>query len=284
MKKVVAIYHKDCSDGTTAAAVVLKKFPDAHVFPLSHSYTKDDTALILAILDSETEIYTIDCGLGLKEILPLGYKVTTLDHHIGIKEEFENLAKDNPNFTYVFDNNKSGASLSWSYFFPDEQMPELIKYVEDFDLHILKYKNTYNVLAYVSMFENKPEKMLEIMSHDLTEIINKGQVITDYIYVAVEKEKNVKPVMLKIGKYEVPGFNITGEGIKSHLTHALYKKFGRTVVVFKIEGDKVKYSFRCDDNHTPSALEIASQIGGGGHRNASGAATTIKQFLEMIIQ
>jgi hypothetical protein len=34
MEHVVCIYHKNCIDGTTAAAVVLKRFPSADVVPL----------------------------------------------------------------------------------------------------------------------------------------------------------------------------------------------------------------------------------------------------------
>ena len=50
MQKVVVIYHKDCIDGTTAAAVVLRRFPEAKLFPLSHDPSVDDLEKVLAII------------------------------------------------------------------------------------------------------------------------------------------------------------------------------------------------------------------------------------------
>ncbi|HEY0220699.1 MAG TPA: phosphoesterase [Candidatus Paceibacterota bacterium] len=284
MKKVVAIYHKDCVDGTTSAAVVLKKFPEAKVYPIPRGYTKEDLEPILSTLTEENEIYTVDGEMGAREILDLGFKVTTIDHHIGERENLDNLAKENSNYTFIFDNDKSGASLSWNYFFPGEEMPEMIKYVEDFDLWNWKYrKETENVMGYLSIFRNNPEKTLELMNNGLEEIMNKGEVISTYTESQIEEQKKTEPVQIKIGENTVPAFNAP-MSYKSFLGDFFSKKLGKTVLIFKIDGGKVKMSFRGHDEHTPSALELASLVGGGGHRNSAGGAMPLYNFLEMLVK
>jgi len=283
MEKIVAIYHGDCNDGTTAGAVVLKKFPNAQVFPLSYSSTKEDIDLILNTLDSETEIYTVDCGIGLQEILSKGYKVTTIDHHIGTKEEFENLAKTNPNFTFIFDNNKSGASLSWAYFFPDEPVPELIKYVEDIDLWKLKYgDDSKDINNYISIFRNDPVVVLGYLNGNLDEIKKFGNIISKYNNDEIKNLLELEPIKIKIGEYEVSAYNI--ENYRSEIGNILSKSLSKTAVMFTIDGDKVKFSFRSQEDNIPSALDLASKLGGGGHKKSAGGATSIKNFLEMIVR
>lgn len=281
MKKVVAIYHKDCSDGTAAAAVILKKFPESNVFPLYHSYTKEDLEPILALLDNETGIYTVDCVMGVKEILDLGFKVTSIDHHGGLKVEFENLAKSNSNYTFIFDNNKSGSSLAWSYFFPNTPMPELIKYVEDMDLWKMKYgEETENIMNYVSIFNNDPKKFLEFMDSDLSKLKEMGSIIGIYKDQKIEEFSQIKPIKIKISNHEVLAFNIVNS--KSEMGHIFSQLHQQTVLLYSIDGENVKLSFRSFDDYNPSALELARELGGGGHNRAAGGKIPLRKFLGLI--
>lgn len=283
MKKVVAIYHKDCSDGTAAAAVILKKYPEAKVFPLAHAYKKEDLDPILSLIDSETNVYTVDCALAIDELLLKGIKVTTIDHHISPKENCEKIAKENPNYTFVFDINKSGASLSWSYFFPDLETPELIRYIEDFDLWKNKLgENTKFVANYLVSFRDNPNETLKFFDTNIDEILQRGKIVSNYVDYTVCDEVANKPIKLKIGEYLALGYNISSVN-SSVCGSILSEKSGQAFVGFRIDGDKVKYSVRSKEGQSPSALDLASILGGGGHKNSSGAATTLKKFLEMIV-
>lgn len=283
MKNVVAIYHKDCSDGTAAAAVILKKFPEAKVFPLSPSCNIDDMQEVVSHIDSETTIYTVDGVMGVKELLNLGYKVTSLDHHAGAKNEYENLAKENPNYTFVFDNDKSGASLSWSYFFPDTETPQIIKYIEDFDLWKNKLgENTKFVANYLVSFRDQPEETLKFIDADIQQILERGKIVSNYVDYTVCDEVANKPVKLKIGDYTALGYNVSSVN-SSMCGSILSESSGQAFVGFRIDGEKVKYSIRSKEGQNPSALDLATILGGGGHKNSSGAATTLKKFLEMIV-
>ena len=283
MSKVIGIYHKDCTDGTTAAAVVLKKFPQALLFPLAHSYKKEDLEPILDLIDHDTICYTVDCGLGVKELLEKGVKVTTLDHHISVKENLEAIAHENKDYTFVFDNDKSGATLVWSYFFPDQRQPELLKYVEDNDLWRQRYGgNTIDVVNYISIFRNDPETVLKLMESDLSLIKSKGEIISQYTDRQITDQMSFQPIYIKINERMVPILNLTA--YQSVIAHKFSEKLDRAVGFFFITGDTVRLSFRSVDHQIPTALDLASILGGGGHKNAAGGILIpLKEFLKMIV-
>jgi oligoribonuclease NrnB/cAMP/cGMP phosphodiesterase (DHH superfamily) len=282
--KIFAIYHKDCIDGTTAAAIVLKRFPEAILFPLGHyGNTPEDIDAIVKAAKTAEKIFTVDCAIGAKELLKAGLAVTTIDHHIGIKEEMSAIAKDNPSFTFVFDNEKSGASLSWSYFFPGEPLPEIVKFVEDRDI----WKNAFGgdtdaVNNYLFMYMNKPEEVIKFLDAPVEDIKRDGNVISRYAKIIIEHaSEGVEPIMVRVGEYIVPFYNIAG--FRSEIGNILCEKNGKAVGLFSIDGDKVKISLRSKDGQTPSALDLAKKINGGGHRNDSGAGMTLKELMSSIV-
>lgn len=282
MQKIIATYHKDCIDGTVAAATLLRKFPSAQLFPLSHTYTEGDIGPILGLIDSDTECYTVDCGLGVQEFLAAGCKVTTLDHHIGGKESFENIARENKNYTYVFNNDQSAASLVWSFFFGDESQPEIVTYVEDADLWRWKYgDDTKDVNNYLSMFRNDPSAMLALIEGDVSDIKNKGKVISQYADREIADQLTLPAISIKIGEFIVPAYNITVYQSASANTHA--DELGKAVAVFTVGGASVKLSFRSRENHIPTSLDLAKLLGGGGHKDAAGATIPLQEFLKMIV-
>lgn len=282
--KTIAIYHKDCNDGTTAAAVVLKKYPGALLFPLTHGYYPDEIEEIVKKAKPGDRIFTVDCVMGVKEFLAAGFKVTSIDHHAGIEKEYAELAKTNPSFTFVFDNSKSGASLSWSYFFPNEKMPRIVEYVEDLDLWKWRYGNeTKDANNYVFMLANKPEEVAKFFDGQIETLMRDGAVISRYADIMIaESVKNNDPIDVLIGDHTVPLYNITA--YKSEAGNELSKARGKAVGLFTIDGSIVKISFRSIEGQKPTALELAKILGGGGHVLASGAGMTLENFTKSIVK
>lgn len=279
---VVGVYHKDCVDGTTAAAVVLRKYPHAQVFPLSHAYTPEDITPIVSVTTADTALYFVDCAIGVREFLARGNKATVLDHHIGIKDEFEALAKEDENLTFIFDNEKSGASLAWSYFFPDADMPELIKYVEDADLWRHVYGDTTaRVSLYLSLHLNDPKRVLALMEGDLEMIERDGEILRMSAKKEVERQVRLDPVRLRVGDHVVHAFNITQ--FESACGNLLSEKMGQAVALFTVKGKRVKLSFRSKEGQMPTALSLAKELGGGGHAHASGADIPLPSFLKNLV-
>ncbi|MDP6388004.1 MAG: DHHA1 domain-containing protein [Candidatus Pacebacteria bacterium] len=281
-KTVIGVYHKDCIDGTTAAAVLLKKFPNVLLFELSHLYTDEDLTSVRKAAVEGSDVYIVDCMLGLKELLEDGHKVTVIDHHIGVKDLMDKLVAKNDAVTYIFDNNKSGSSLAWNHFFPEESEPEIIKYVEDSDIWRLKYgDDTKNINNYLYMYTGSPDYTKELFDKNLNDIKEKGKIISKYSDFEIKKFiGNAESINLRIGKYLVPAYNSTV--YVSDLGNKLSGLNGKAVVIFKILGHKIRFSFRSINGQSPSALELAKILGGAGHKNAAGAKVALKDFLKML--
>ncbi len=283
----IGIYHKNCTDGTTSAAVLLRKFPNIKLFSVAHSIESiiETVEKIREIADADSEIYFVDITSGAEELLKDGYKITVIDHHIGLKEKIDKLAQENQNFTYIFDNDKSGASLAWAYFFPDEEVPKIIKYVEDSDLWKGEYDDTKYVVNYLSTNANTPEKILEFIENGgIEEIKEKGKIIADYSDVQIDRFiEDANTVDLRIGELIIPAYNLTSHEYASVVGNKLSILNNKATVMFSINGNFVKFSIRGNEGQSPTALDVAKLLGGGGHKNAAGAEIPLNDFLKMII-
>lgn len=280
--KTIAIYHKNCADGTAAAAVVLRKYPDACLFPLGHSFKPEELQEVIDQAEKGDRILMVDCAIGAREFLAAGFPVTVIDHHAGAEDYLAGIAKDDPRFTYVFDNSKSGASLSWAHLFPGDKVPRLIELVEDMDLWKWRFgEDTKAANHYLSELLNKPEEVVRLLDAPIDALLSEGRAISRYVDTMIDRGvKNVDPVDVRVGDWLVPFYNITV--YKSESGNILSTAQGKAVALYSIDGHEVKISFRSLDAHTPSALDMAKALGGGGHRNAAGATLTLKGFIAAI--
>lgn len=286
----IGIYHKDCIDGTTAAAVLLKKFPKVILHPLSHRYTPKELGTIVKETNAATIIFIVDFSLregDTEKLIAKTKEVINIDHHIGAEEKLRALDKKHQTFTYIFDNDRSGASLTWIYFYGKKNIPKIIQYVEDSDLFRFSLGNkTRYASSYLYSLSGKPREILSLIKKGegaVKKILQKGKMIWEYRdELAKLLLKTVNPFTIKIGKYIVPVHN-TPEFLRSDVGNALAVKLKKTVATFVINDDTVRFHFRGTNDHTPSALDLAKILGGGGHRNAAGAAVYLKDFCKMIV-
>jgi len=284
MEKVVCIYHGNCTDGTTAAAVLLKKYPNCITFPLEHGYSQEKLDEILTITDKDTVVYIVDFSLkedDLKKVIKRAKKVINIDHHISVKELLERIDREYENYIFIFNNNRSGASLTWEYIF-GQPFPWIIKYVEDQDIWKWEYgENTKYANLYLLPFTNKPEEIVKLFDKPIDEIIEKGKIIASFTdYLINRFVEGAKETPIKIGEHIVKGFNTNY--FQSEIGNILATKHNQVVILFYIQGTDVKFSFRSNTGHKPDALDLAKELGGGGHRNAAGALVPLTQFFKMI--
>lgn len=284
--KTVCIYHKNCTDGTTSAAILLMKHPDCYLFPFDHNYKEEDLSNLLSQIDKDTTVYIVDFSLkpsDLKEVIQRAKEVINIDHHISAKEILNSFAQQHNNFKFVFDNNSSGASLTYKYLF-GEQIPDIVKYVEDKDIWKWEFREeTKYVNDYLFLFTNQPEKIKDIIQNeDIKDILEKGKIISEYTnYLIITFVDRAKDLFIKIGDYKVRAYN-TGL-FQSEIGNLLSTKFDQAVCLFSINGDYAKLSFRSLDHHNPSALDLAKLLNGGGHRNAAGASVSLAEFCNMLL-
>ncbi|WP_293443831.1 DHHA1 domain-containing protein [Persephonella sp.] len=284
MEKIVCIYHGNCTDGTTAAAVLLRKYKDCIPFPLEHGYKNEKLEDILNTIDNNTTVFILDFSLKEKDLIKVIQKskqVINIDHHISVKETLEEISKKYGKFKFVFDNNHSGASLTWEYIFGGDP-PWIVKFVEDQDIWRWKYgEKTKYVNLYMLPMTDKPTEVAKLFDQPVEEIIEKGKIIasfTDYLINRFVERAKETPV--KIGNHTVKGYNTNY--FQSEIGNILSNKHNQAVLLFSIQGSDVKMSFRSNEDNKPDALELAKILGGGGHKNAAGALVSLSEFFKMI--
>lgn len=279
----ICIYHKDCSDGTAAAATFLHKFPGAKTFPFAYGYTQEDAEKVLSILTPDTVVYTVDCTILVKECLEKGNVVISLDHHISVFEEMNEVAKENQNYTYVFNNDLSGATLAWAYFFPGESVPKWLLLVEDTDLWTKKFEDSQYFVNWSAMQRNKPEVLLELFTNEnsLAVCLEKGKSIQDLNdhYLSAYKER-AKPLHIKCGEHKIPAYNSTF--LQNDIATMFADRDQGVAIAFSIREDGVGMSVRSAKDSKISALEVAQCFGGGGHRNSAGCHASLSDFMAQI--
>jgi oligoribonuclease NrnB/cAMP/cGMP phosphodiesterase (DHH superfamily) len=283
-KIMIGLYHKHCVDGTAAAAVVLKKFPQAKMIPLAFDTAVTDLELAKSALTPEAKVIFVDTAIGLEEIADQASEVLVIDHHISEKDRIEKLAQVNPNITYVFDNNESGATLAFKHFFPAEELPLFLSYVRDIDLwknELLPESNWFQ--QYLSMQRNQPELLSSLFSPDvnLEENLKLGKVLSHFVSQEVEVSTKIDPQYLTISGHKVPAFNITNH--QSKAGNILSAKLNSVVIMYTILGDKTRLSIRSTPGCNPTALAIAESFGGGGHEQAAGGTVYTKSFFDLLL-
>ena len=277
-----------------AAAILLKEFPEAKLFPLSYGYHEKEFQAALDEIDENTTLYILDFSLhenegAIEEVLsknPL--KIVAIDHHgARAHDSFIALDKKHEKFSFVFDNDRSGASLTWKYFHPKEDLPDIVQLVEYEDLAQWKNDPRVNsVAAYLISFTNDPQKNMELLETPIEALVEDGEKIYDFADFLMNLFlRKTLPITIKIGDHDVIAYNSTYNAQKMRTTigKRLAEKHKETVCIFRISGDEVNMSFRGIERASPSSRDLAEMLGGGGHRDSAGAAVTLKEFMGMIV-
>lgn len=123
----LVIYHRDCSDGFCAAWAAHRKLGDkATYLAAKHGDTPPDVrGKRVAIFDFAWDLPT------MLKLVFLAKQLIVIDHHKSAKES---LMGKMPAHTTWFEMEQSAATMAWQYFFPTENAPPFIAFVQDRDL------------------------------------------------------------------------------------------------------------------------------------------------------
>jgi len=262
------IYHGRCYDGFTAAWVARLELGDkAQYIPAAYGNQPPE-------LPADARVAIVDFSYPRLVMETLRLRVaslTILDHHKTAEADL----KDFPGAT--FDMEKSGAMLSWEYFFPGQPPPRLVRYVQDRDLWHFKLPDSRAISAWIQSHDYDFEvwgKLSDEMENGLGRCVAEGNAILR------AKEQMVKQmadnaVMANVGGYEVPVANATcyfsevGEELcirnpdKPFAAYYLDRKDG-----------KRQWGLRSRGGFDVSA--VAKQYGGGGHPGAAGFVAEVR--------
>lgn len=271
----VVYYHDKCCDGFTSAFIIwyynktkfgLEQANNITYIPCS--YYND--------IECENNKNVIMCDFSLpfdklKNLIEISKSFLILDHHKTSLNDLQNI----PDQYKIFDMKKSGAGLTWDYFYPGVKIPQFIKYVQDRDLWTKKYVETDYFSTYVfrqSYNFELYETYLNIKT--LNNVLKIGKNWYEHQKNMIDESmRNTRYVLQMIdNEYKIVLY-INTCMLKSDLGSEMFKKFPfgdfSCVWDYDVSSNETRYSLRSTDNRQ-DVEKIAKKFGGGGHRNASG--------------
>ncbi|MFZ2167946.1 MAG: DHHA1 domain-containing protein [Minisyncoccia bacterium] len=264
-KHRVVLYHGKCPDGFGGAYAAWKKFGDsADYIAVDHGDAPPEG------LEGH-EVYLVDFSYETAEHMDTLAKITkrlvVLDHHKSSRIFVENVPE------HIYDEKRSGASIAWSYFHPDQPLPRLMQYLEDGDLYLYTLPETREIFSYLMVlpFEFSAWDELMLGLEDETkrvEILKKAKAYTEF-FEALGDSSAERAKKVSFEGYETY-FAVTHPNItmKSYVGNKLYKKLSPIALVVTAHPNGFGVSIRSDGSVDVS--KIAEKYGGGGHPGSAG--------------
>lgn len=271
MSKVYIIYHFPCKDGFASALVANQYFNenDIETILLPRDYNSEFPKCI----EKGSKLYILDFSYK-KEIIEKvnqEYNVVILDHHKTAQFDLKNFSNA------IFDMNRSGAMLTWNYFYPGKEAPKLIKYIEDRDLWKFNYSETEYINHALDFLSWDFEEWEVYLDDDkVNDLLETGEVISKYIKITIKKMLD-NVYFSNISGYSVPTINIANGAIVSQALSYILKIYPESpfAASYYIKENIIKYSLRSRNDFDVS--EIAKKYDGGGHHSAAGFIIELKK-------
>ena len=299
MKFDYVIFHKNCLDGFSSFIILTSTdfiADNAIIYPDIPSAKEPPPSL------ENKNIIIMDVAYKknvLEQIFQEANYVLFIDHHITIRNDVLQLITIYDKHLVVYDNTKSGASLTFEYFYPNKKFPWFIKYIEDNDIGRWKYKYTIdfilaihvnypldlsneNIERWNKLYDNKEVRRLIKLGKRYAEyedfLLNiNSKKYTLELFPSEKIFQDFKDYFNKPGQYKVAVVNNSCPSAS-----ALGKKIVITIdcdfaMIWSLHLDKkeIIISFRSKD---VDVGEIAKIFGGGGHTNASACSIPLSKY------
>lgn len=285
------IYHKNCIDGFAGFFIAYlsnKLLQNVNIYG-----DQPSTKTVPSDIDDK-DIIIIDVAYNkdvLEQICKYAKSVVFIDHHDGIKQDVVNIQKKYNNIEIIYDEEFSGASLSWKYFNGDDKIPSFIRYIQDNDTGKWLDKNTRPfIYALRTFFKLEPtykniKQWNKLFDNEyVLKMIKKGSYMEKYskylikknmMYHTIEKFPskkiyNLSPDTFKeIGQYKVAVFCGGSCPSVSDLAIETMKTFNCDFCImwtYNIDSKKYILSMR---STIVNIGEICRIFGGNGHKLAA---------------
>lgn len=273
------IYHMNCHDGFSSAAIYYKylkenypeKISECQFIPAAYNgkppNIKNKDVLILDY-SYETKV-TEQINKDSKSLLIIDHHKTAISRNEGINESQKIIKMD-----------KCGATLTWDYFFPNQEVPIFLKYIEDRDIWLNKMPFFKEVFLAITLMEKNLESWEKIISNNLQSDINK--LIKTGKVLKIKEDRDVNDLLkssyskrLKLNDTTYKVAYVNSKLYRSDLGHQLLKKHTdcdfSAVYFYSGMFDKTQFSLRSlDDGADVSKIAESFKTGGGGHKCAAG--------------
>jgi hypothetical protein len=261
------LYHADCLDGFGAAWAAWKALgASAQYQPVRHGEPPPD-------LPSGSRIYLLDFCYAPELLVAMAAQseqVVILDHHISAQTAFERYRQTNPdlpgNLHVHFDLAHSGCLLAWRHFHPGQPVPPLLAHIEDRDLwrHALPGTREINRALYLRL----PLAFEAVEGLSLETLEQEGAVLQRQLQQSVHGLFKQRHAMTVLGQ---SGLAVNAPGqFASDLGEALAIESGTFGLIYQFNGQRQRWECSLRSRGEFDVAALATQLGGGGHRNAAG--------------
>ena len=278
---MICIYHSRDLDGWMSAAVVKLKFPDVELIGWDYGQPIPDLNP-----EKHSELIMVDISFPpeIMESLRDPFNLIWIDHHLSAIQqnkwiEGSGFGKGIRRVDFA------ACELTWKFFFPDQEMPEIVRLLGRYDcfghkgtaeeLTVLQFQygaraaisNPDDAYKYLSRIVNCPDPPETTTFHN---ILDNGRAIYKYLCTEAQQTYAKRFSTLFDGHtfacVNQERFNPINFGIDYHKDG--YDGFACFWY------NKGKWSFSLyNDNGLVDCSEICKSRGGGGHKGASGFVT-----------
>ena len=258
-------FHHNDLDGRCAAAIVHKKFPICKFEEMEYSKIPD-----FSNIEKNEKIFIVDFSFKpetMNELLKITKNIIWIDHH---KTAFEYEKKYSHSIESFLGTKDSGCELTWKYFYHDDEMPECVRLIGDFDKWAWKFgERTSFFKEGIRCYKHSPTSAIweELFNDDgsyIEKIIKEGKICLQYRDT------------INNDYCEQYGFETEFEGHKAFAC-GFYnfgsEKFGKRIekypILLSFEFNGEKYLIGLYSNQI-DVSSIAKKYEGGGHKGAAG--------------
>ena len=259
----VCIYHGNCADGFGAAWVVWKALRHKVEF-YAGVYSQPPPPV------AGRDVFIVDFSYKrpvLLEMAKAANSITVLDHHKTAAEDLTDLPAGIHNLTTRFNMERSGAMLTWEYFFKDSKPPKLLQHIQDRDLWKFELEGTRAIQANLFSYPYDFEEWDALMWASPESLISDGEAIERKHHKDIAELLKVVTRRMVIGGHDVPVANLPYIYV-SDAAHELAKDEPFAACYWDTPKGRV-FGLRSTDTGVDVSA-VAKSYGGGGHRNASG--------------
>lgn len=274
----LCIYHGNCADGFGAAWVVRKFFAETRNAIDFHAGVYQEPPPDVAGRDVLMVDFSYKRAV-IEEMAKSARSIIILDHHKTAEADLAgyNVASrpdiwpgpwvPTPGIHALFDMNRSGAGLTWDWFYRDTPRPPLIDHIEDRDLWRFKIEGTREVQANVFSYPYDFKVWDRLMTEDPKALRRDGQAIERKHFKDIDELLKVCQRRAHIADYYIPVANLP----YIHSSDAGHKMAqGEAFAACYMDTPKGRvFSLRSADDGV-DVSEIAKKYGGGGHARAAG--------------
>lgn len=263
----LCIYHGNCADGFGAAWVVRKVHPDADFHPGVYGQEPPDVA--------GRDVIIVDFSYPRETLLRMARSaksILIIDHHKTAMADLNGLTNaggiESCPMECVFDMERSGAMLTWDWFFPHEEPPALLRHIEDRDLWRFNLPNTREIQANVFSYPYDFAVWDELMVRPVIELVAEGRAIERKHLKDVAELTGVTQRRMVIGGLSVPVANLPYTLVSDAASHmAAGEPFAGCY--WDTPRGRV-FGLRSVPDGGLDVSDIAKLYGGGGHKHAAG--------------